>query len=85
MEERIQESQIHVDSPDVAYTDHEIISSYSYTDSRIRQNVIIPTTERLVFKTQRHVPKVGVLLIGWGGNNGTTLTAGILANKLDIT
>ena len=22
-----------------------------------------------------------VMLVGWGGNNGTTLTAGILANK----
>lgn len=23
-----------------------------------------------------------VMLVGWGGNNGTTVTAGILANKL---
>lgn len=23
--------------------------------------------------------------MGWGGNNGTTLTAGILANKLNMT
>lgn len=22
-----------------------------------------------------------VMLVGWGGNNGTTVTAGILANK----
>ncbi len=23
-----------------------------------------------------------VMLVGWGGNNGTTVTAGVLANKL---
>lgn len=30
-------------------------------------------------------PKLGVMLVGWGGNNGTTLTAGILANKKKLT
>lgn len=28
-----------------------------------------------------HVPRVGVMLVGLGGNNGTTVTAAILANK----
>lgn len=27
------------------------------------------------------VPKLGVMLVGWGGNNGTTVTAATLANK----
>lgn len=40
--------------------------------------------EILSFKTEKAVPKTGVMLIGWGGNNGSTLTAGIMANKLDI-
>lgn len=31
------------------------------------------------------VPKLGVMLVGWGGNNGTTLTAGLLANKRNLT
>lgn len=31
------------------------------------------------------VPKLGVMLVGWGGNNGSTLTAGVLANKLGVT
>lgn len=31
------------------------------------------------------VPKMGVMLVGWGGNNGTTTTGGILANKHNIT
>jgi myo-inositol-1-phosphate synthase len=32
-------------------------------------------------KTSTKVPKLGVMLIGLGGNNGTTFTVGILANK----
>ena len=30
------------------------------------------------------VPKVGVMLVGWGGNNGSTVTGAILANKLGL-
>ena len=30
------------------------------------------------------VPKLGVMLVGWGGNNGTTITGGILANKHNL-
>jgi myo-inositol-1-phosphate synthase len=40
-----------------------------------------PTKTDVAFKTQMDVPKVGVMIVGWGGNNGTTVTAGILANK----
>lgn len=41
--------------------------------------------ESFEFKTERKVPKLGVMLVGWGGNNGTTVTAGVLANKNKIT
>ncbi|CED85402.1 inositol-3-phosphate synthase [Phaffia rhodozyma] len=37
------------------------------------------------FKTKRTVPKTGLMLIGLGGNNGTTLVASILANRHQIT
>ena len=77
--------EIRVESPDVIYTDSEILSYYDYNDTSVRGNIITPTSERLVFKTNRHLPKTGLLLVGWGGNNGTTLTAGILANKLNVT
>ena len=30
------------------------------------------------------VPKLGIMLVGWGGNNGTTFTGGLLANKHGI-
>lgn len=39
----------------------------------------------MVFKTERKVPKVGVMLVGLGGNNGCTCVAGALANKLGLT
>ena len=29
--------------------------------------------------------KVGVMLVGWGGNNGTTFTAAVLANKHQLS
>jgi myo-inositol-1-phosphate synthase len=38
-------------------------------------------TRSYTIKTDLHVPKVGLMLIGWGGNNGSTLTASIIANR----
>lgn len=36
---------------------------------------------KYMIKTNLKVPKVGVMLVGWGGNNGSTLTASIIANR----
>jgi myo-inositol-1-phosphate synthase len=41
-------------------------------------------SQAYTFKTKRRVPKLGVMLVGWGGNNGSTITAGVLANKHGI-
>lgn len=30
------------------------------------------------------VPKLGLMLVGWGGNNGSTITAALIANKLKL-
>lgn len=46
---------------------------------------VTPRTTQMTFRTERHVPRLGVMLVGWGGNNGTTVTAAVLANKLGIT
>jgi len=75
-----------VKSKNVVYTDDEISSEYLYETTRVTKannNRIIaePVAIKYHFKVKRHVPKVGVMLVGWGGNNGSTLTAGILANK----
>jgi myo-inositol-1-phosphate synthase len=74
-----------VQSPDVVYTDSEINSSYSYQTTVVEGNKVTPRTQTLHFKTERKVPKTGMMLVGWGGNNGTTVTAGIIANKLAMT
>jgi myo-inositol-1-phosphate synthase len=42
---------------------------------------ITPVTKKYEFKTETKVPKVGVMFVGLGGNNGTTATVGVLANK----
>jgi myo-inositol-1-phosphate synthase len=43
-----------------------------------------PMTTKLHIRTKRQVPKLGVMLVGWGGNNGSTVTAALLANKLQL-
>ncbi len=35
--------------------------------------------------TATKVPKLGLMLVGLGGNNGSTLVAGLLANKKKLT
>ncbi|XP_023310681.1 inositol-3-phosphate synthase 1-A isoform X3 [Anoplophora glabripennis] len=47
--------------------------------------MVTPETEKLVIRTARKVPKLGVMLVGWGGNNGSTFTAGLIANRLGLS
>lgn len=75
-----------VDSPNVTYTDSEILSKYTYrTTSVVRgadgKYVATPKETLYNFKVDRKIPKTGMMLVGWGGNNGTTVTAGIIANR----
>lgn len=44
-----------------------------------------PKSEKLVLRTGRKVPKLGVMFVGWGGNNGSTFTAGVIANRLGLS
>lgn len=69
----------------VEYTESEIISQYNYEVTRVEDNVVTPVTEKMVFKTQRKIPKLGMMIVGLGGNNGSTVMAGILSNKHGIT
>ena len=75
-----------VDSPSVVYTDDEIKSRYVYRTTAVSQGgdgtyVATPKETVYDFKVERKVGKVGMMLVGWGGNNGTTVTAGIIANR----
>lgn len=51
----------------------------------VEGNIVTPVNQTLHFKTQTEVPRVGVMLVGLGGNNGSTVAAGILANKNSLT
>lgn len=74
-----------VNSPDVIYTEDEIKAKYEYKTSKVIGNIVTPINENYTFKTTRNVPKLGLMLVGWGGNNGSTVTAGVIANKNGIT
>ncbi len=75
-----------VNSSNVVYTDDEIQSKYTYRTTAIikdKDGKLVATPKETVydFKVDRKIGKVGVMLVGWGGNNGTTVTAGIIANR----
>ncbi|KAG0581375.1 hypothetical protein M758_4G270700 [Ceratodon purpureus] len=84
-----------VDSPHVEYTEDVIKSTYEYQTTEFLHEqrksdgkyewVARPKSVPYQFATQCKVPKLGMMLVGWGGNNGSTLTAGILANKEGIS
>lgn len=67
-----------------------LIAPYDYCTTRVERSGengrlrVIPTKKTLVFKTNCNVPRVGCMLVGWGGNNGSTVTASVLANKLKL-
>ncbi|KAI9715371.1 MAG: Inositol-3-phosphate synthase 1 [Candelaria pacifica] len=75
-----------VNSPNVVYSDNDIKSKYTYRTTSVETNsegkyVATPKETVYDFKVDRKVGKVGMMLVGWGGNNGTTVTAGIIANR----
>ncbi|EGY13359.1 inositol-3-phosphate synthase [Verticillium dahliae VdLs.17] len=79
-----------VNSSNVTYTDNEILSKYTYRTTDVAKDesgkfVVTPVETVYEFKTERKVPKTGMMLVGLGGNNGTTVTAGIIANRRGLT
>lgn len=78
-----------VNSPNVVYSDTEIRSKYTYRTTTVTEGengirVATPRETVYDFKVETKVPKLGVMLVGWGGNNGTTVTAGIMANRRNL-
>ena len=79
-----------VQSPNVCYTEDFIESRYVYDTTKVLRDsknsfTAIPIETEYTFRTERKVPRLGCMLVGWGGNNGTTITAAVLANKLKLT
>ena len=48
-------------------------------------NDLTPICQEKRIVTSKQVPKIGVMLVGLGGNNGSTFVAGILANKHQLS
>lgn len=80
---------VHVDSVHTSYSATHIHSTCVHESTSVQRDEIgkyhvKPIKQVIQFKTERQVPKTGLMLVGWGGNNGTTLTATVLANKNNI-
>jgi len=86
-----QDGPIRVNSEKVKYNEDSIETNYVYQTSSVDVNQstgvleVTPKDTPVTFKTNTKVPKTGLMLVGLGGNNGTTVTAGLLANKENIT
>ena len=68
---------IKVNSPDVTYTTDHIITNYKYESTGVIKKpdgsyLATPTVTDYTFKTKTKVPKFGLMMVGWAGNNGST-------------
>ncbi|XP_054269718.1 inositol-3-phosphate synthase 1-B [Macrosteles quadrilineatus] len=81
--------EVIVNSPNVTYSAEFIDATYQYHTNKVEVDkdkiIVTPVVTNLQMRTVRRVPKIGVMLVGWGGNNGSTFTAGLLANKQGTT
>lgn len=79
-----------VSSPSVQYGDDVIKAAYRYSSVRATiddgGNVQATPIERVYhFRTIRKPQRLGLMQVGWGGNNGSTVTAAVVANSHGIT
>lgn len=78
-----------MESSNIHYLPNEIHSKYIYQTTKVEKDntnvYVTPVDIEIDFKVERKVPKVGVMLVGWGGNNGTTFTGAHLANKHNLS
>lgn len=78
-----------VNSPNVEYTEDYITAQYNYEKNLVdivgNTVTVTPGGHRYTFRTKVKVPRTGVMFVGWAGNNGSTITAGIIANKHGVT
>lgn len=88
-----QQQTIRVASDRLSYSPEYITAQYEYQNTHIERQAGADGVEELVarpykqefeFRTKRALPKTGLMLVGLGGNNGTTITATILANRHNV-
>lgn len=83
-------ASITVDSPNIKYSAEAIIADYVYRTNKVRNGpegslVVAPVEINYKFRTERKVPRLGVMIVGLGGNNGSTVVAGVIANREKIS
>ncbi|KAM5193549.1 inositol-3-phosphate synthase 1 [Mantella aurantiaca] len=78
-----------VESSNVRYLKDVIEADYNYSTTQVYEEngvtKVKPCSTKFTFRTEKKVPKLGVMLVGWGGNNGTTVTAAVLANQMGLS
>lgn len=68
-----------------AHTENDMITSkYTERYTIFEDRKIKNCTKEHKIETESVVPKLGLMIVGLGGNNGSTLTAGLLAHKHNI-
>ncbi len=86
---KMERGRVVVESPSVEYREDHIYSTYNYATTTVEKRgadlLVQPKNVEYQFRTKRTVPKTGLMLVGWGGNNGSTVTAGILANQSNLS
>ncbi|KAJ6582693.1 hypothetical protein DFH09DRAFT_1439540 [Mycena vulgaris] len=82
-------NSILVQSDNTRYTNDHITATFhnrgSTVDVSNGQLTVTPTIQSYELQTKRTVGKTGLMMIGVGGNNGSTLCATVLANRHNIT
>lgn len=84
-------SNIQFNTDKAVSADDALLTKFTYENSIVEKDPstgrlsVTPTAIDYQFKVDLKVPKVGLLLVGLGGNNGSTLVSSILANKHNIS
>ncbi|KAG9397408.1 myo-inositol-1-phosphate synthase [Carpediemonas membranifera] len=64
-------------------------SKFVYNNTEVEMKdghaVVTPTRKELEIRISQHAPKTGLMLVGFGGSNGSTLLGGLLANQHNIS
>jgi myo-inositol-1-phosphate synthase len=74
--ESLSKMRISVQNEHVVETESEILAKYEYKTTRVMfdetENAIKlqPIAQNVTFKTIKTLPKLGLMMVGWGGNNG---------------
>jgi myo-inositol-1-phosphate synthase len=82
---------IKVNNDRVQYSEDnsKLSTNYTYQNSLVEESsagvfTVTPFTKNYQFDVQLKVPKVGILLVGLGGNNGSTFVSAVESNRQQV-